>query len=102
MVNERKERILIADFDNELRIQGQILLEDYGFDVTTTWSTREASKLVSSQEFALMLLGGYVPDTGAWGLWSLLRNIPTSTEVAVIQSPYPALPESSNLLQDHT
>src|SRR5512146_2988552 len=101
MVNERKERILIVDFDNELLIQGQILLEDHGFDVTTTWSTREASKLVSSQEFDLMLLGDYLPDAGAREIWSLLRRVPSSTEVAIIQSAHPTLPAICDLLQDH-
>jgi len=102
MENERKKRILIVDFDNELLIQGQILLEDYGFDVTTTWSTREASELLSSQEFDLMLLGDYLPDAGARGLWSLLRRVPSSTEVAIIQSAHPTLPAIRDLLQDHT
>lgn len=102
MENEREKRILILDFDNELLIQGQILLEDYGFDVTTTWSTREASDILSSQRFDLVLLGDYLPDAGTRGLWSLLRKIPSSTEVAVILSAHPTLPEISDLLRDHT
>lgn len=101
MENERKKRILIVDFDHELLIQGQILLEDYGFDVTTTWSMREASELLSSQEFDLMLLGDYLPDAGARGLWSLLRRVPSSTKVAIIQSAHPTLPAIRDLLQDH-
>jgi DNA-binding NtrC family response regulator len=101
MQNEREKRILILDFDNELLIQGQILLEDYGFDVTTTWSTREASDILSSQRFDLVLLGDYLPDAGARGLWSLLRKVPSSTGVAVIQSAHPTLPQISDLLRDH-
>ncbi len=101
MDDEKRRRILIVDFDDELLIQAQILLEESGFDVTTTWSGREACGLLNSQTFDLILLSDYLPDTGARGLWSLLRRVPASTEVAVIQSAYPTIPEICELLRDH-
>jgi CheY-like chemotaxis protein len=101
MEDGKRRRILIVDFDDVLLIQGQILLEDYGFDVTTTWNGMRAAELLSSQKFDLVLLSDYLPDIGARGLWSLLRRVPSSTEVAVIQSAYPTIPEIRELLRDH-
>ena len=101
MESEKRRRILMVDFDDEFLIQGQILLEDYGFDVTTTWSGTRACELLSSQKFDLVLLSDYLPDTGAHGLWSLLRKVPAGSEVAVIQSAYPTIPEIRDLLRDH-
>ncbi len=101
MEGGKRRRILIIDFDDEFLIQGQILLEDSGFDVTTTWNGMGAAELLSSQTFDLVLLSDYLPDIGARGLWSLLRRVPSSTEVAVIQSAHPTLPEIHELLRDH-
>lgn len=98
---EKKRRILIIDFDDVFLIQGQILLEDSGFDVTTTWNGMRAAELLSSQTFDLVLLSDYLPDIGARGLWSLLRRVPSSTEVAVVQSAYPTIPEIRDLMRDH-
>jgi CheY-like chemotaxis protein len=97
----KRRRILIIDFDDEFLMQGQILLEDSGFDVTTTWNGMWAAELLSSQTFDLVLLSDYLPDIGERGLWSLLRKVPSSTEVAVIQSAHPTLPEIHELLRDH-
>lgn len=101
MEDEKRKRILIVDFDDEFLIQGQILLEDSGFDVTTTWNGMRASELLSSQKFDLVLLSDYLPDMGARGLWSLLRRVPSNTEVAVIQSAYPTVSEIGDLLRDY-
>ncbi len=101
MANEARKRILIVDFDSELLIQEQILLEEYGFDVTTTWSAREALHLVNSGTFDLLLLSDYLPDATPRELGTLLRRIPSQTEVAVIQSVHPTFPEIHELLRDH-
>ncbi len=101
MTNGDRRRILIVDFDSELLIQEQILLEEYGFDVTTTWSAREASDLVSSQKFDLLLMSDYLPDASPRELAGLLRRIPTRTEVAVIQSVHPTLQEIHELQRNH-
>lgn len=97
MEDEKRGRILVVDFDNELLVQEQILLEEFGFDVTTTWSVREASELLLLQKFELLLLGDYLPDTGAREIRLMLRNVPSSTEVAVIQSAHPTIPDINEL-----
>lgn len=97
MEDKKRSRILVVDFDSELLVQEQILLDESGFDVTTTWSVREASELLISQKFDLLLLGDYLPDTGAREIRSLLRNVPSSTEVAVIQSAQPTIPDIDEL-----
>ncbi|HKT13541.1 MAG TPA: hypothetical protein VJW77_17120 [Terriglobia bacterium] len=97
MEDEKRSRILVVDFDNELLVQEQILLEEFGFDVTTTWSVREASELLLLQKFELLLLGDYLPDTGAREIRLMLRNVPSSTEVAVIQSAHPTIPDINEL-----
>lgn len=101
MEGGKRRRILIIDFDDKFLIQGQILLEDSGFDVTTTWNGMRAAELLSSQAFDLVLLSDYLPDIGARGLWSLLRRVPSSTEVAVIQSTHPTIPEIRDLMRHH-
>jgi CheY-like chemotaxis protein len=101
MNDARGRRILIVDFDEVFLIQGQILLEDCGFDVTTTWNGMRAAGLLSSQRFDLVLLSDYLPDIGTRGLWSLLRRVPSGTEVAVVQSAHPTIPEICDLLRDH-
>lgn len=58
----RRKEILILDNDESVLIGLERILEDEGFETTTTWDTREALDLLDSREFDLLLVGNHPPD----------------------------------------
>ncbi|MFB3917169.1 MAG: hypothetical protein ACE14M_10595 [Terriglobales bacterium] len=61
---ERK-RILLVDADELVLIRLEKMLEDAGFDTTTTWDPRHALAILTAGEFDLLLLGHHPPEVNA-------------------------------------
>ena len=75
MKGARKE-ILILDQDENVLIELERLLQDEGFETTTTWSVKEALHLLAVKEFDLFLLSDHLPEVSC----SELLKMPASRE----------------------
>ena len=79
MVTERK-KILVVDSDADLLVAVERMLEDAGFDTTTTRDVQQAKMLLASDAFDLVLVGeqpfGVSSATILETLWSKERLIP--------------------------
>ena len=58
-------RILILDTDPDILIMLQQVLEEANLDATVTWDKMEASHLVKTAPFNLVLIGDHPPELNA-------------------------------------
>jgi CheY-like chemotaxis protein len=69
---ENHFRILILDIDQDTLITLEQILEDAGFDTTTTWNQSEAEQLCERRYFDFLIVGDHPPEMdGAM----VLRNV---------------------------
>jgi CheY-like chemotaxis protein len=81
-----RKKILILDYDERVLIDLERVLEDEGFETTTTWDTREALELVAHRDFDLLLLGDHPPEVRSTELLNTLRSRPISAPCIVLQT----------------
>jgi CheY-like chemotaxis protein len=81
-----RKKILIMDHDERVLIDLERVLEDDGFETTTTWDTREALDMVAHREFDLLLLGDHPPEVRSAELLNTLRSRPISVPCIVLQT----------------
>ena len=64
----RRQRVLLLDANDDFLIEVEKLLEYHGFDTTTTWASDQATALLRSRDFDLVLIGDHPPeiDAHAW------------------------------------
>lgn len=67
--------VLILDFDAATLIGFERLLEEAGFDTTTTWNMREAILLLEHKPFDLIVLGDHRPQIDAQTILRRLENL---------------------------
>ena len=60
-----KERVLILDVDERILIILERVLEEAGFDTTTTWSSADALLLLKTARFDLIVVGDHPPEIDA-------------------------------------
>jgi len=58
---DRRKAVLILDFDSDLLIALEHLLEDCGFHCTSTWDVDECSQLMMSGVFDFLVIGNRPP-----------------------------------------
>lgn len=58
-MNRLRHKILIVDHDDRVLIDLERVLQEEGFDTTTTWDPREAVTLLKFQKFELLLVGDH-------------------------------------------
>ncbi len=85
-----RKRILLVDLDELVLIQLQKVLEDAGFDTTTTWELREARELLRSCPFDMLLVGDHPPEIPAGDLLKQVRDTHSGIQCMVLQSAAPA------------
>jgi CheY-like chemotaxis protein len=61
-MSERQCKVLIFDWDENVLIALQHVLEDGGVDTTITWDEIEARKLIKNTPFDLILIGDHPPQ----------------------------------------
>lgn len=61
----KRRRILILDTDPDILIMLQQVLEEANLDATVTWDKMEASHLVKTAPFNLILIGDHPPELNA-------------------------------------
>ena len=64
-MNQQRTCILICDSDAETLISLEQLLEDAGFDTTTTWDASGVTRLLQAERFGLVLIGNHPPQMDA-------------------------------------
>jgi DNA-binding response OmpR family regulator len=65
-----RNRVLIVDRNEDVLLTLEWMLENAGFDTTTTWSGRDALLLLISRRFDLLLISGCLPDAK----WQVVRR----------------------------
>jgi CheY-like chemotaxis protein len=71
---DRPKRVLVLDFDHDLLITLERVLEDAGFRTTTTWDVKEGVALLQSGAFDFFVIGDRPPQLDAEALLALLRR----------------------------
>ena len=58
----RHKRVLIVDGHEEVLISLEKLLEDAGFNTTTSWTAADAARFLRSTQYDVVLVNEYLPD----------------------------------------
>jgi hypothetical protein len=64
-MGKRRRRALLLDTDPDTLIMLQHALEEAAIDATVTWDEVEASQLIETTPFDLLLLGDHPPELNA-------------------------------------
>jgi CheY-like chemotaxis protein len=64
-MKQQRLRILICDTDVETLIDLEQMLEDAGFDTTTTWDAMDVDRLLERDLFHLLIMGNHPPQMDA-------------------------------------
>lgn len=101
MNDVERYRLLLVDYDHDLLTRLKVLLTDKGYDTTAAWGGSEASAIIGSEGFDLILLSDHLPDMNARELWRFLRKIPADAELALIQGSGPVTGDVRALFQEY-
>ena len=82
MSNHRKH-ILVIHWDEDELISLERLLENEGFETTTTWDLLEGVNLLRDRHFDLVLVGDHVPACDAG---EVLRKLQSGTPCIVLRN----------------
>ncbi len=85
-MTSRRKRILIVDMDSDVLISMEHLLEDEGFDTTTTRDMYEAFALLGSHHIDLVVIGHHPPEVSSEQLLRQLRDGRKRAPCLVMQS----------------
>jgi CheY-like chemotaxis protein len=88
-VSSQRRNVLILDSDPEFLIALERVLEEEGFNTTTTWNTGEAIALLGSRQFHAVLLGEHPPEVNGEEILQALqsrRSIPCIVMLATIRN----------------
>jgi DNA-binding response OmpR family regulator len=80
-----RKKILILDRDEQVLIDLEQVLENAGFETTTTWDMEEALNLLSGRDFDLLLLGDHPPEVSGAELLKGLRSRGSSAPCIVLR-----------------
>jgi CheY-like chemotaxis protein len=73
-MNQQRLRILICDTDVETLIGLEQMLEDAGFDTTTTWDAIDLERSCACNVFHLLIIGDHPPQMDAEAMLKQLRG----------------------------
>jgi CheY-like chemotaxis protein len=71
---QRRKRVLVLDFDADLLIMLERLLEDCGFSTVTTWNVEDALEMVESHCVDFFVVGDRPPALDAAYLLERIRR----------------------------
>jgi CheY-like chemotaxis protein len=93
-----KQRILLVDDNEDVREVYEIGLRSRGFEVVTASTVNEALKLISSEQFDVLLSDLHMPDAGdGFTVVSAMRHAHPQA-VTLVLSGYPALQEAMSAI----
>jgi CheY-like chemotaxis protein len=84
MESNTKVNVLIVDNDDRTLWKFQQLLEDAGFNTTTTWSGHEALGFLSSGVFDVLLVDDYLPDLHSHNFLECVSRLPIQPSIVVM------------------
>jgi CheY-like chemotaxis protein len=73
-MKQQRFRILICDTDVETLINLERMLEDAGFDTTTTWDVTDLTRCSECDFFRLLIVGDHPPQMDAEAILKDLRG----------------------------
>ena len=79
-------RVLVLDFDERTLIALQQVLEEAGFNATTTWDVGEAFVYLERQRFDAILVGDHPPEIDAYAIVRRLQNAPRHVPCIVMHA----------------
>ncbi len=94
----RRNRVLIVDKDERVLIALERLLEDEGFDTTTTWSAREALDYAVSEGCEVLVIGDQLPDLSCEQFLREVQRHGAVPVVVVMASAAPQVPAMTSYL----
>lgn len=94
----KKRRVLIVDKDEGVLIALERLLEDEGFDTTTTWSAREALEYVVNEGCEVLVIGDQLPDLSCEQFLREAQRQGAPPVVVVLASSAPRVPAMASYL----
>ena len=62
MNQESRSKVLVVDFDEQVLIALERLLEDAGIGTATTWSAKQALELLRAEKFDVLVAGDHFGD----------------------------------------
>jgi CheY-like chemotaxis protein len=77
--------VLVVDFDDQFLIDIERLLENQGFNTTTTWDPKEALERLSSHPFEVILVGHHPPELHASDILQHIQSSGRSAACFVLQ-----------------
>jgi len=89
MKREAKVNVLIVDNDDRILWKFQQLLENAGFNTTTTWSGHEALGLLRSGVFDVLLVDDYLPDLHSHNFLERVNRLPIQPSIVVMHNEMP-------------
>jgi DNA-binding NtrC family response regulator len=94
----KKNRILLVDDNEDIRAVFQEGLESHGFEVVTAASVNQALRLISAEEFDVLLSDLHMPDAGdGFTVVSAMRHAHPKA-VTIVISGYPAVQEAMSAI----
>jgi DNA-binding response OmpR family regulator len=85
-MNSNSARVLVIDYDEDVLIALERLLENKGFDTTTAWTGRDALKALSGRTFDLVLVNEYLPDMDGGRFMQQLRAVAADVPCVVMET----------------
>ena len=85
MGQSEKKRVLIVDNDEEESRKLEGMLQQEGYDSSTTWSGLEALDLLQSRRYDVLLVSTYLPDLYVGDFCERLRRLPTQPCTILMQ-----------------
>jgi DNA-binding response OmpR family regulator len=73
-MRQQRLRILICDTEAKTLIDLEPMLEDAGFDTTTTWEAADFARLLDENLFHLLIMGDHPPQADAEVMLRELRG----------------------------
>ena len=98
MKGDAKVNVLIVDNDDRILSKFQQLLENAGFNTTTTWSGHEALGLLRSGVFDVLLVDDYLPDLHSHNFLERVNRLPIQPSIVVMHNE-PAKPDDRRCYQ---
>jgi CheY-like chemotaxis protein len=86
MQRDAKVNVLIVDNDDRILCTFQQLLENAGFNTTTTWSGHEALSLLRSGVFDVLLVDDYLPDLHSHNFLEQVNHLPIQPSIVVMHN----------------
>ena len=83
---ETKVNVLIVDNDDRVLWKFQQLLENSGFNTTSTWSGHEALNLLRSGVFDVLLVDDYLPDLHSHDFLKRVNGLPIQPSIVVMHN----------------